>query len=86
VAAVEYTFTHKQYTEYRERNIRNNKKTKFGKCEPCPVIAGYTLAFALQLRKKHVKTKKKHTEQYNKTMIEGTLKESHKNVITVIDY
>jgi hypothetical protein len=25
VAAVHYTFTHKQYTEYRERNIHNNK-------------------------------------------------------------
>jgi membrane protein required for beta-lactamase induction len=28
VAAVQYTFTHKQYTEYRERNIHNNQKTK----------------------------------------------------------
>jgi hypothetical protein len=26
------------------------------KCGPCPVFAGYTLAFALQLRKKHGKT------------------------------
>jgi hypothetical protein len=25
--AVQYTFTHKQYTEYRERNIHNNKKS-----------------------------------------------------------
>jgi hypothetical protein len=28
VAAVQYTFTHKQYTEYTERNIHNNKKKK----------------------------------------------------------
>jgi hypothetical protein len=28
VAAVQYTFTHKQYTEYRERNIHNNHKIK----------------------------------------------------------
>jgi hypothetical protein len=28
VAAVQHTFTHKQYTEYRERNIHNNKKEK----------------------------------------------------------
>jgi hypothetical protein len=28
VAVVQYTFTHKQYTEYRERNIHNNKKKK----------------------------------------------------------
>jgi hypothetical protein len=54
VAAVQYTFTHKQYTEYRERNIHNNKK--FGKCGPCPVFASYALAFALQLRKKHGET------------------------------
>jgi hypothetical protein len=54
VAAVQCTFTHKQYTEYRERNIHNNKK--IGKFGPCPVFASYTLAFALQLRKKHVKT------------------------------
>jgi hypothetical protein len=25
-------------------------------CEPCPVFASFTLAFALQLRKKHGKT------------------------------
>jgi hypothetical protein len=57
VAAVQYTFTNKQYTEYRERNICNNKnKTKIGKCGPCPIFANYTLAFALQLRKKHGKT------------------------------
>jgi hypothetical protein len=28
VAVVQYTFTHKQYTEYRERNIHNNKEKK----------------------------------------------------------
>jgi hypothetical protein len=54
VAAVRYTFTQKQYTEYRERNIQNSKK-KIGKCGPCPIFASYTLAFALQLRKKHGK-------------------------------
>jgi hypothetical protein len=64
VAVVQYTFTHKQYstvniyththyTEYREWNMLNNKK--IGKCEPCPVFASYTLAFALQLRKNHGK-------------------------------
>jgi hypothetical protein len=55
VAEGQYTFTHKQCTEYRERNIHNNKKKKKGKCGPCPVFASYTLAFALQLRKKHGK-------------------------------
>jgi hypothetical protein len=33
------------YTQYTERKIR--------KCVPCPVFASYTLAFALQLRKRH---------------------------------
>jgi hypothetical protein len=56
-STVQYTFTHKEYTEYRERNIHNNKKKKkIGKCGPCPVFASYALAFALQLRKKHGKT------------------------------
>jgi hypothetical protein len=55
VAVVQYTFTHKQYTEYRERSTHNNLK-KVGKCGPCPGFASYTLAFALQLRKKHGKT------------------------------
>jgi hypothetical protein len=55
VAAVQYTFTHKQYTEYRGRNIHNNKK-KIGKWWPWPIFASYTLEFALQLRKKHGKT------------------------------
>jgi hypothetical protein len=48
VAALHHTFTHKQYTLYRERKI--------GKCGPCPVFESYTLTFALQLRKKHGKT------------------------------
>jgi hypothetical protein len=56
VAAVQLTFTHKQYAEYREWNIHNNHKIKhIGKYGPCPVFASYTLAFALQLRKKHGK-------------------------------
>jgi hypothetical protein len=29
VAAVQYKFTHKQYTEYTERNIHNNKKKRW---------------------------------------------------------
>jgi hypothetical protein len=56
VAVVKYTFTHKQYTEYRERNIRNNKKKETCKVRAVPVFANYTLAFPLQLRKKHGQT------------------------------
>jgi hypothetical protein len=53
VAAVQYTFGHKQYTEYIEQNIHK----VFGNCGPCLVFASYTytLAFTLQLRKKHGK-------------------------------
>jgi hypothetical protein len=32
-------------------------------CGPCPVFASYTLAFALQLRKKHGKTSVRVVEQ-----------------------
>jgi hypothetical protein len=32
-------------------------------CGPCPVLASYTLAFALQLRKKHGKTSVRVVEQ-----------------------
>jgi hypothetical protein len=57
MAAVKYTFTHKQYTEYTEWNTHNNKKNeKIGKYGPCPICASYTLSFALQLRKKNGKT------------------------------
>jgi hypothetical protein len=57
VAAVQYTFTHKQYTEYREWNIYNNKnEKKEWEVLAIPVFASYTLAFALQLRKKRGKT------------------------------
>jgi hypothetical protein len=42
------------------QNIQNRtyitiQRKKFGKCGPCPVFASYTLAFALQLRKKEGK-------------------------------
>jgi hypothetical protein len=53
VAVVQYTFTHKQYTDYKERNIHNNK---IGNCGPCLFFARYTAAFALLVRKKHGKT------------------------------
>jgi hypothetical protein len=40
--------TQKKYIEKR--------KNKLKQCGPCPVLVSYTLAFALQLRKKHGKT------------------------------
>ena len=58
MAAVQLTFTLKQYTEYKERNNKSITKREVWsvKCGPCPVCASYTLEFALQLRKKHGKT------------------------------
>jgi hypothetical protein len=38
------TTQNKQYTEQHKN---------YEECGPCPVFAGFTLAFALQLRKKH---------------------------------
>jgi len=54
VAAVQYTFTHKQYTEQQK---------SFGKCGPRPTFECFTLEFALQLRKKHGKTSVRVAEE-----------------------
>jgi len=55
LAVVQYTFQHKQYTE--------ENKTFLEECGPCPVFASFTLAFALQLRKKHGKTSVRVAEE-----------------------
>jgi hypothetical protein len=55
VAVVQYTFTHKPYTEYTERNTHNNKKKKKLEVRAVSRFASYNLAFALQPRKKHGK-------------------------------
>jgi len=52
VAVVQYTFTHKQSMEQH----RTTQLTNWEECGPCPVFGSYTLAFALQLSKKHGKT------------------------------
>jgi len=48
------------YTQTIDRTTQNKQymeqHNNLGKCGPCPVLASYTLAFALQLRKKHRKT------------------------------
>jgi hypothetical protein len=51
----QYTFTHKQYIE-QHNNQTTQIQTNVEECGPCPVFASFTLAFALQLRKKHGKT------------------------------
>jgi len=56
VAILHYTFTHRQYIEQYNNNRTQQITTNLEECEPCPVFASFTLAFALQLRKKHGKT------------------------------
>jgi hypothetical protein len=48
------------YTQTVHRTTKRNQyiehKNKLEQCGPCPVLVSYTLAFALQLMKKHGKT------------------------------
>jgi hypothetical protein len=44
-------------------------KGKNGKCGPCPVFESYTLAFALQLRKKHGKTSVRVVEKCSNILV-----------------
>jgi hypothetical protein len=39
----------------KNNNYRDKIGKSIGKCRPCPVFVSYTLAFALQLRRKHGK-------------------------------
>jgi len=57
--AIHRTTQNKQYVEQH-----NN----LGECGPCPVLASYTLTFALQLRKKAVRA----TKLYVTNKIKGT--------------
>jgi hypothetical protein len=43
-------------THLHTNSTQNTEKGTIGKCGPCPVFSNYTLAFALQMRKKHGKT------------------------------
>jgi len=63
VAVVQYTFTHKQYTEQHKTNNTQNDTTILEECGPCPVFVSYTLEFALQLRKKYRKTSVRVAEE-----------------------
>jgi hypothetical protein len=48
------------HTYNTQNNTNNNRTTQITtnveECGPCPVFASFSLAFALQLRKKHGKT------------------------------
>jgi hypothetical protein len=47
----------------KKKQYIEQHKNKLEQCGPCPVLASYTLAFALQLRKKHGKTSFRIAEQ-----------------------
>ena len=48
------------HTNNTQNNTNNNRTTQIKntveECGPCPVFASFTMAFALQLRKKYGKT------------------------------
>ena len=52
-----------QYTERHKSNTTYNNTKILEECGPCPVLVSYTLAFALQLRKRHGKTSVRVAEQ-----------------------
>ena len=59
MAVVEYTHTHTHTHTNKTQNNTNISE----ECGPCPVFAGFTMAFALQLRKKHGKTSVRVAEE-----------------------
>jgi hypothetical protein len=58
---IHITTQNKQYIE-QHKNFENNTKI-LEECGSCPDLVSYTLAFALQLRKKHGKTSVRVVEQ-----------------------
>jgi len=50
-------------TTQSTQTIHRTRLTKWEECGPCPVFASYTLAFALQPRKKHGKTSVRVAEE-----------------------
>jgi len=51
-----YKQTIHRTTQSTQTIHRTTQLTNWEECEPCPVFASHTLAFALQLRKKYGKT------------------------------
>jgi len=58
-----YTQTVHRTTQLTQTIHRVTQLTNWEECGPCPVFASYTLAFALQLRKKHGKTSVRVAEE-----------------------
>jgi hypothetical protein len=56
VAVIQFTYAHKQYRErHKTNNTYNNTKIRKS-AGRAPSLRGFTVAFALQLRKEHGKT------------------------------
>jgi hypothetical protein len=66
VAVVQYIYLHANSTQNTENGtyITIKKEDKIGKRWSWSVFASYTLAFALQLRKKHGKTSVRVAEKF----------------------
>jgi len=58
-----YTQTIHGTTKSTQAIHRTTQLTNWEECGPCPVFASYTLAFVLQLRKKHGKTSVRVAEE-----------------------
>ena len=58
-----YTETIHWITQSTQAIHRTTQLTNWKECRPCHVFASYTLAFALQLRKKHGKTSVRVAEE-----------------------
>jgi len=60
-----YTQTIHRTTQSTQTIHKTTQLTTWEECRPCPVFASYTLAFALQLRKKHVVCSDDHYSSLN---------------------
>jgi len=60
---IDRTTQNKQYIEQHKNKQYIEQHKNMEEYVPCPVFAGFTLAFALQLRKKHGKTSVRVAEE-----------------------
>jgi len=58
-----YTQTLHRTTQIQTIHRTTPITTNLEECGPCPIFASFTLAFAVQLRKKHVKTSVRVAEE-----------------------
>jgi hypothetical protein len=58
-----HSYTQTEHRTTQNKQYKEQRKNKLEQYWPCPVLVSYTLAFALQLRKKHGKTSVRVVEQ-----------------------